>query len=61
MPSMGLGKEGKEVVGFPDVKTQVTKEGLGFFEGYDRIKKSLGTLNRKLREGRGKLPLLWLP
>ena len=33
------------VVKFPNVKTQVTREGLGFFEGCDRIKKNLGTLN----------------
>ena len=31
MPSMSLGKEGKGVVEFPNVKTQVTREGLGFF------------------------------
>ena len=26
-------------------KNQLTKEGLGFFEGCDRIKKNLGTFN----------------
>ena len=45
MPDMGLGKEGKGVAEFPNFKTQLTKEGLGFFEGCDRIKKNLGTLN----------------
>ena len=45
MPGIGLGKEGKWVAEFPNFKTQLTKEGLGFFEGYDRIKKKLGTLN----------------
>ena len=48
MPGMGLGKEGKGVIEFPNVKTQVTREGLGFFEGYDRIKKDLGTLKGTL-------------
>ena len=31
MPDMGLGKEGKAVVEFPNVKAQMTREGLGFF------------------------------
>jgi len=31
MPGMGLGKEGKVVVEFPNVKAQMTREGLGFF------------------------------
>ena len=35
MLGMGLGKEGKGVVKFPNVKTQVTREGLGFFGGYN--------------------------
>ena len=35
MPSMGLRKEGKLVVEFPNIKTQVTREGLGLFKGYD--------------------------
>ena len=52
MLGMGLGKEGKEVVEFPNVKTQVTREGLGFFEGCNGIKKNLGTLNGNfLKEG----------
>ena len=45
MPSIGLRKEGKGVVKFSNIKIQVTSEGLGFFEGYDEIKKNLGTLN----------------
>ena len=45
MPSMSLGKKGKWVEKFPDFKTQLTKEGLGFFEGCDGIKKNLGTLH----------------
>ena len=28
MPGMGLGKEGKGVVEFPNIMTQLTKEGL---------------------------------
>ena len=35
MPIMGLGKEGRGVAEFPDFKIQLTKKGLGFFEGYD--------------------------
>ena len=45
MPGIGLGKEGKRVVEFSNVKTQMTREGLGFFEGCNGIKKNLGTLN----------------
>ena len=45
MPGMGLGKEGKWVAEFPNFKTQLTKEGLGFFEGCDGIKRNLGTLD----------------
>ena len=37
MPS--IGKEGRWVAEFPDFKTQLAKEGLGFFEGCNRIKK----------------------
>ncbi|KAL0004861.1 hypothetical protein SO802_012422 [Lithocarpus litseifolius] len=44
-PSMGLRKEGRGVIEFPDFKTQLTKEGLGFYKGRDGIKKNLGTLN----------------
>ena len=45
MPCMGLGKEGKRVVEFLNFKTQLTKECLGFFEGWDGIKKNLGNFN----------------
>ena len=44
MPGMGYGKEGKWVVEFPNIKTQVTKEDLGLFEGYDGIKKTMALL-----------------
>ena len=46
MLGMGLVKEGKWVVEFPNINTQVTKEGLGFLKGCDKIKKNHGTLNR---------------
>ena len=53
MPRIGLGKEGKWVVEFPNVESQVTREGLGFFESCDRIKKNHGTLNGNfVKEGR---------
>ena len=45
MPGMCLGKEGKGVAKFPDFKTQLSKEVLGFFESCDGIKKHLGNLN----------------
>ena len=45
MLEMGLWKGGKGVVKFPNVKTQVTREGLGFFEGCNGIRKSHDTLN----------------
>ena len=62
---MGLGKEGKGVVEFPNFKTQLTKEGLGFFEGCDGIKKNLGTINVNfVKEGRDfhfcGFPELWV-
>ena len=41
---------------FPNFKTQLTKEGLGFFEGYDRIKKKLGTLNGNFVKEAGDFP-----
>ena len=56
MLGMGLGKEGKWVAEFPDFKTQLTKEGLGFFEGYYRIKKKLGTLNGNFVKEGGDFP-----
>ena len=38
---------------FPNFKTQLTRKGLGFFKGYDRIKKNLSTLNGNfVKEGR---------
>ena len=40
MPGMGLRKDGKS-----KIKTQVTKEGLGFLEGCNGIKKNHGSLN----------------
>ena len=53
MPGIGLGKEGKRVVEFSNVKTQMTREGLGFFEGCNGIKKNLGTLNGNfVKEGK---------
>ena len=45
MPGMELGKEGKGVVKLPNIKTQVTKKGLGFFKGCNRIKKNHGMIN----------------
>ena len=61
---MGLGKEEKGVAKFPNFKTQLTKEGLGFFEGCNRIKKNLGTINGNfVKEGRNfpfyGFPKLW--
>ena len=61
MPDMGLRKEGKGVVEFPNVKTQVTREGLGLFEGYDRIKKNLGTLNGNFMKEGGNFPYCGFP
>ena len=53
MPSMGLGKKGRGVAEFPYFKTQLTKEGLRFFEAYNGIKKNLGTQNVNfVKEGR---------
>ena len=50
MPGMSLGKR---VAEFPNFKTQLTKEGLGFFESCDEIKKNTGTLNANfVKEGR---------
>ena len=45
MLGMCLRKEGKGVVEFPNIKTQVTRESLGFLEGCDKIKKNHGILN----------------
>ena len=52
----GLGKEGRGVVEFPNFKTQLTKEGLGFFEGCDEIKKNLGTFNGNFVKEGGDFP-----
>ena len=60
-PGMGLGKERKGVVEFPNVKTQMTREGLGFFEDCDKIKKNLGTLNGNFVKEGGKPCLWWIP
>ena len=65
MPGMSLGKEGKGVAEFPNFKTQLIKEGLGFFKGYDEIKRNLGTLNGNfMKEGRDfpfcGFPELWV-
>ncbi|XP_065635035.1 uncharacterized protein LOC136069876 [Quercus suber] len=62
---MGPGKERKGVAIFPNFKTQLTKEGLGFIEGCVRIKKNLGTLNGNfVKEGRDfpfcGFPKLWV-
>ena len=64
MPSMGLRKAGKWVAKFPNFKTQLTKECSRFFEGCDRIKKNLSTLNGNfVKEGEGfhfnGFPELW--
>ena len=61
MPSMVLGKGGRGVVKFPDYKTQLTKKGLGFFKGYDGIKKNLGTLNGNFVKEGGDFPLCSFP
>ena len=56
MPSMGLGKEGKRLAKFPDFKTQLANEGLGFFKGCVRIKNNLGTLNENFVKEGGDFP-----
>ena len=56
MPGMGLGKEGKRVVKFPDFKIELTKEGLGFIEGCDGIKNNLGTHNGNVVKEGGDFP-----
>ena len=61
MLGMGLGKKGKEVAEFPDFKTQLTKEGLGFFEGCYRIKKNLNTLNGNFVKEGGDFPFFGFP
>ena len=59
MLGMALGKEGRGVAKFPNFKTQLTKEGLGIFEGCDGIKKNFGTLNGNFVNER-RLSFLWL-
>ena len=61
MLMMGLGKGGKGVVEFPNFKAQLTKEGLGFFEGYYGIKKNLETLNGKFVKEGGDFPFCSFP
>ena len=64
MKNMGLvwALEKKEkVVEFPNVKTQVTKEDLGFFEGCDGIKKNHVTLNGNIVKGGGNFPYCGFP
>jgi len=62
MSGMGLGKEGRGVAKFPNFKTQLTKEGLWFFEGCDGIKKNLSTLNGNFVKERTScgFPKLWM-
>ena len=50
------GKEGKWVAKFPNFKTQMTKEGLGFFKGCNGIEKNLGTLNGNFVKEGGEFP-----
>ena len=50
---------------FPDFKTQLSKEVLGFFESCDGIKKNLGTLNGNFVKEGGDFPFcgfleLWI-
>ena len=61
MLGMGLGKEGKGVVVFPNIKTQVTKKGLGFLESCDRIKKNHGTFNGNFVKEGGDFPYCGFP
>ena len=61
MLGIGLGKEGKGVVEFPNIKTQVTKDGLGFFEGCNRVKKNHDTLNGNFVKEGGDFPYCGFP
>ena len=56
MLGMGFGKEGKRVAEFPNFKTQLNMEGLGFFDGCDRIKNNLGILNGNFVKEGGDFP-----
>ena len=60
MLGMGLGKERKGEVEFPNIKTQVIKEGLGFLEGYDGIKKNHGIFSGNFVKG-GDFPYCGFP
>ena len=61
MPRIGFGKEGKGVAEFLNFKTQLTEEGLGFFEGYNGIKKNLDTLNGNFLKEGGDFPFCGFP
>ena len=41
--------------------TQATREGLGFFEGCDKIKKNMGTLNGNFVKEGGNFPYCGFP
>ena len=49
------------MVEFPNFKTQLTKEGLRFFEGCDRIKMNLSTLNGNFVKEGGDFPHCGFP
>ena len=54
MSGIGLGKEGKGIIEFLDFMTQLSREGLRFCGGCDRIMKNLGILNGNfVRKGGG--------
>ena len=61
MPNVGLGKEGTGVAEFPNFKTQLTKEGLGFFKGCNGIRKNLGTLIGNFVKEGGDFPFCGFP
>ena len=61
MPGMVLEKREKKVAEFPNFKSQLTKEGLGFFEGYDEIKKNLSTFNGNFMKEGGDFPFYGFP
>ena len=61
MLGMEIGKEGKGVVAFLNIKTQVTKEGLGFLEDCDGIKTNHGTLNGNFVKEGGDFPYCGFP
>ena len=46
---------------FPDFKSQLTKEGLGFLKGCDGIKKNLSTLNGNFVKEGGDFPFCGFP